>query len=202
MASAHPVRSFAAVASPWGSDTWRYDKNSFLAWCTEATSKKDSAARRELDGMLAMRFGDTDVDKDGKINAAEFDGLCEDIAALPRRFGLAPSWEKEYGTIERCTASRKAMFDMMAATDHLITKVATIGIGADVDDYHIEQYGEQQYLTHLEQAVTDPASRAHASLYGFLLAIFTECDSGCSSRLKPAVGCLEHLSDQCSENKQ
>ena len=79
MASAHPVRSFAAVASPWGSDTWRYDKNSFLAWCTEATSKKDSAARRELYGLLAMRFGDTDVDKDGKINAAEFDGLCEDI---------------------------------------------------------------------------------------------------------------------------
>ena len=29
----------------------------------------------------------------------------------------------------------------------------------------------------MEQAVTDPASRAHASLYEFLLAIFTECDS-------------------------
>ena len=44
----------------------------------------------ELYGMLAMRFGDTDVDKDGKINAAEFDGLCEDIAALPHRFGFGP----------------------------------------------------------------------------------------------------------------
>jgi hypothetical protein len=41
--------------------------------------------------MLAMRFGDVDVDKDGKINATEFDGLCKDVAYLPRRFGLAPS---------------------------------------------------------------------------------------------------------------
>ena len=45
--------------------------------------------------MLAMRFGDTDVDKDGKINAAEFDGLFEDVASLPRRFCFAPSLEKE-----------------------------------------------------------------------------------------------------------
>merc|ERR1712232_1351702 len=130
----------------------------------------DSAARRELYGMLAMRFGDTDVDKDGKINAAEFDGLCEDVASLPRRFGLAPSWEKEHGTVERRTASRKAMFDMLDlrqgpprgwigleqfvnwATDHLITKVATIDVTADVDYYHIEQYGEHQYLSHLEEA--------------------------------------------------
>ena len=50
-----------------------------------------------MDGMLAMRFGDTDVDEHGKINAAEFDGSCKDRASLPRRFGLAPSWEKEYG---------------------------------------------------------------------------------------------------------
>jgi len=189
------VRSFAAVASPWGSDTWRYDKNAFLNWCTEAVDPKPSAAKRELYGMLAMRFGDTDVDKDGKINAAEFDGLCEDVASLPRRFGLAPSWEKEYGSIERRTASRKAMFDMLDlrqgpprnwigleqfvtwATNHLITKVATIDMKAEVDFYHVEQYGEHQTLVFLEQAVTDPNSRAHASLYEFLLAIFTEVDS-------------------------
>merc|ERR1712187_732626 len=53
------------------------------------------------------------IEQYGKINAAEFDGLCEDVASLPRRFGLAPSWEKEYGTVERRTASLKAMFDML-----------------------------------------------------------------------------------------
>jgi len=35
-----------------------------------------------------------DKDKDGKINAVEFDGLCEDVAFLPRRHGLAPGWER------------------------------------------------------------------------------------------------------------
>jgi len=50
--------------------------------------------------MFAMRSGDTDVDKDGKIKAAEFNGSCEDVASLPSRFGLAPSWEKESGITE------------------------------------------------------------------------------------------------------
>jgi len=111
---------------------------------------------------------------------------------FPTAVALAPSLEKEYGTNERRTASRKAMVDMLDlcqgpprgwtgleqfvnwATDHLITKVATIESGTDVDHCYFEQHGEHQYLTHMEQAVTDPASRAHASLYEFLLAIFTK----------------------------
>jgi len=72
---------------------------------------------------------------------------------------LAPSLEKEYGTNERRTASRKAMVDMLDlrqgpprgwtgleqfvnwATDHLITKVATIESGTDVDHCYFEQHG-------------------------------------------------------------
>jgi hypothetical protein len=189
------VRAFAAVPSPWGSDSWRYDKNAFQAWVAEAVGKKGSKAQRELYGELAMRFGDVDVDKDGKINAAEFDMLCEDVASLPRRFGLAPSWEKEYGTVERRTASRKAMFDMIDlrqgparqwvgleqfvrwATDHILTKVGTIDTAAEVDLYHVEQYGETQVLAFLDKATGDVTSREHASLYEFLLAVFTEMDS-------------------------
>jgi len=38
--------------------------------------------------MLAMRVGNGDVDTDGKINAAEFDGFCEDVASLQNRFGF------------------------------------------------------------------------------------------------------------------
>jgi len=63
------------------------------------------------------------------------------------------------------------------AIDHLITKVATIDVYADVNYYHIEQYGEHQYLSHLEEAVMNPSPCAHASLCEFLLAIFTECNS-------------------------
>ena len=143
--------------------------------------------------MLAMRFGDTDVDTDGKFNAAGFDSLCEDIASMPLLLGFTPSWEKESGTIKRRTASRKAAFDMLdlrqgpprgwislelfvhGATDHLITKVAAIEVKPDVDYCHIEQYGELQYLPHWEEAVTNSFSRVY--LYEFLVAIFTECNS-------------------------
>ena len=81
------------------SDVERYDVNSFLAWCDEAVARKDSAAVCELCGILAMRFGDTDVDKDCKISAADFDGSCKNIVSLNRCSGVAPSWEKEYDTI-------------------------------------------------------------------------------------------------------
>jgi len=40
-----------------------------------------------------MSFGDADVDTVGKINAQEFDDLCERVAAMRYRFGLAPYWE-------------------------------------------------------------------------------------------------------------
>merc|ERR1711953_1389525 len=51
---------------------------------------------------------DADKSKTGKLTVAEFDELCENVASLPRRFGLAPSWEQEYGgSMEKRLASRK-----------------------------------------------------------------------------------------------
>merc|ERR1712064_81781 len=43
-----------------------------------------------LYGFLALSFGDVDTDKDGLINAEQFDQLLAEVAALPRRYGLAP----------------------------------------------------------------------------------------------------------------
>ena len=83
-----------------------------LAWHVEAAARTDSSAIRELCGMLAMRFGGIDVDKDGKLSVAEFNGSCKDIASLIRRSGLAPGWLEEYDTTERRTASHKALSGM------------------------------------------------------------------------------------------
>merc|ERR1712007_63618 len=59
-------------------------------------------------GFLALAFADADKSKTGKLTVAEFDELCENVASLPRRFGLAPSWEQEYGgSMEKRLASRK-----------------------------------------------------------------------------------------------
>merc|ERR1712187_445091 len=92
-----PVRSVArpttrafSAASPWGTDGWRHDKNAFKAWCNAAVEPGITKEKREFFGFLALSFGDVDTDKDGVINLEEFDRLLEKVAAVPRRFGLAP----------------------------------------------------------------------------------------------------------------
>jgi len=180
--------------SPWGSDHWRHDKNTFKLWCTEAMVP-GTKAEREFYGFLAVAFGDVDANKDGLINAAEFDLLCEKVAALPRRYGMAPSWEKEYnGDIEARTAARKAMFDKLDtrngparhriglkqfvrwATEHVAAKVGTLDLKSKVDFNHIQDYDEDTFLTYLEYACDNPTSGAYATLYEFLLTIFVESD--------------------------
>ena len=62
--------------------------------------------------VCAMSIRDVDVDKDGDINAHEFDYLCEKVASMPCRFAVSPSWAAEYGgSIEKRIAARKAMLD-------------------------------------------------------------------------------------------
>merc|ERR1712078_762042 len=78
-----------------GAEGRRHNKTDFAHWVKEASTQPNSKAKREFYGYLQMSFGDVDVDKDGKINAQEFDYLCEKVAAMPRRFGFAPSWESE-----------------------------------------------------------------------------------------------------------
>jgi len=187
------VRAFAAH-NPWGSDAWRHNKNSFKSWCKDAVVP-GTKAQREFYGFLAVAFGDVDANKDGLISATEFDLLLEKVAALPRRYGMAPSWEKEYGgDRKKRQNARKAMFDALDtrngpargylglkqfvrfANDHVLKKVATLDMKSKVDFAHIEEYDEATFLNYLEHAVNNPTSGAYASLYEFLLSVFVEAD--------------------------
>jgi len=152
---------------------------------------------------LAMSFGDVDVDKDGWIDEVEFDRLLESVAALPRRFGLAPSWIAEYGTVERRTSARKKMFEAIDGSggfnprgkiamgqfiqwskDHTCRKARTIDdLKDDVALRHIEDYTVDQYLGFLDQAVNIKKSGASASFYNHLLTTFVEADEGCKGHI-------------------
>lgn len=197
-----PLLVRACAASPWGGETWRYDKNAFKQWCKDSTAPGHSKAKREMYGFLGIAFGDVDANKDGFIDHKEFDILCEKVAALPRRFGLAPSWEKEYGgDAEKRRAARKAMFDALDtrngparhviglkqftrwANDHIVQKVATIDTKTKVDFYHIEEYDETTFLNYLDHALNNPDSGAFASFYEFLLSIFIEADMDCKGTI-------------------
>jgi hypothetical protein len=201
LATRSSVRCARAAASPWGAEAWRHDKTAFAQWCTDASKNPNSKAKRELYGFLTMAFGDVDVDKDGKINAQEFDFLCEKVASMPRRFGLAPSWQAEYGgSVDKRTAARKAMFDAIDAKagtsrgwigcaqfvdwafTHVAGKAGTIG-ASEVDLYHVQNYTEGDLLKTLEVACSDKNSREYAGLYEFLLTLFVEVDEGCKGEI-------------------
>jgi len=194
------LRAFAA--SPWGNESWRYDKNAFKNWCADSVAHQGKA-RREMYGFLSIAFGDVDADKDGFINVKEFDLLLEKVAALPRRFGMAPSWVEEYGgDVEKRKTARAKMFDALDtrngpargvigmkqflrwANAHVVEKVATIDMKKKVDFYHVEQHDEQAFVAHLDEAVNNTSSPAFASFYEFLLTIFVESDVECKGTIK------------------
>jgi len=191
------------VASPWGTENWRVDRTAFLNFCRAASQPETSKAKREWSGFLSLAYADVDASKSGQINAEQFDMLCEHVAVLPRRFGLAPTAEAEYGgSMEKRMAARKAMFDQIDtmhgpargwigpaqfirwATDHVAGKVATnveaaSATGKMVDFYHIDNYGKDDFVNAIRVAVSDKKSPEFARLYEFLLAIFVEEDHEC-----------------------
>jgi len=184
-------------------DTWRYDKGAFKAWITKA-SQGSEVEKRQLYGYLALSFGDVDVDKDGWINHEEFDLLLEKVASLPRRFGLAPSAETEYGGDKAARkAARKAMFDAIDGTggfkprgkiamgqfinwtnEHIIGKVASMeGETGRVAFRHVEDFTKEEYVAYVDEAVNKPDSIASTTLYNYLLTLFVEADKECKGQI-------------------
>merc|ERR1712203_550174 len=184
-------------------EAWRYDKGAFKTWATKA-STEDGVEKKQLYAHLALSFGDVDNDKDGWINPEEFDLLLEKVAALPRRFGLAPSWQVEYGgDAARRTAARKAMFDAIDGADgfkprgkiamgqfikwsmqHVGGKSQTIAkLENDVALSNPEKHTVEEYLAFLDKAVNDKKSGASASFYNHLLKVFVEADGGCKGKI-------------------
>lgn len=189
------VRAFSSQ-SPWGSDHWRHDKKAFIQWCNDAQNM-DGSARREFYGFCSLAFGDVDTDKDGFINAEQFDRVLEKVAALPRRYGLAPLSTEN--SAERL-ARHKKIFDWLDTKDgpargvlgldqfmawtfeHVGGKILEIPKG-DVGLYHVEDYSEAEYIGFIERAVNNPGSYEHASFYNFILNCFVEADTQCHGRI-------------------
>lgn len=190
------VRAFAA-GNPWGTDLWRHEKKAFLKWTTQAAKAEPSVARREFYGFIATAFGDVDIDKDGKIDLEQFDRLLEKVAAVPRRYGLAPQATETY--VSRISA-RKKIFDALDtaegkargflaldqfvtyAYDHIAEKVKQVP-DKDTDLYHPEDYNVTEYLDFMNRAVRNAGSYERSSFYNFMLTIFVEADVECKGRV-------------------
>lgn len=209
------VRHYSRIPSPWGDESWRHDKTGFIRLCCDAVHHPTSKAKRELYGFLVLAFGDVDVDKDGKIDAREFDILCDKVASMPRRFGLAPSWQTQYDDCDETrTKARRVMFDAMDskagpargwigcaqfvdwAMTHIAGKVGTLDPSSQVDFYHATDYQEKAYLSAMAKAVNDKTSNEFAGFYEFLLTLFVETDSRCRGTITYSE--FSHLLDRAA----
>lgn len=183
----------APKTAAWGGGCpWQSDKTAFMTWVQAAINNPGGEERKELYGFLCECFMDADNDRDGMIGFEDFDFLIEDAAALPRRFGLAPSWPEMYGDEAHRRQGRMQMFTQMDrhgrgligmeewvafTINHITEKVR--GLQAKprtVDFAHLAGVSTDEFVNYCEKAVSDKHSEEYKSLYEHLFKVFVESD--------------------------
>merc|ERR1711862_220399 len=182
-----------ASMSPWGGGCpWQYDKTAFKKWLKAAIDQPKGPERKELYGFLAECFLDADADRDGFIGTEHgFNFLLDKAAAMPRRFGLAPSNHDVYGTdLEALRTVRRQMFQLMDtkgrgligleqwiefAIAHIKQKVQEIN-WTTIDFCNLESAGADEFIAFLNKALQAKDSEEYKSLYEFLFKTFVEAD--------------------------
>jgi len=186
-----PAGASAAQGQPWGGGcAWASDKTEFRRWVKAAFDFPTGKERKELYGFLCECFLDADTDRDGLVRPGEFDFLIEDAAALPRRFGMAPSWNECYGNENNRRQARSQMFNQMDtqrrgaigmeewidfALKHIQEKVRTMKPEA-LDFKHLSQVSPDQFVQYCDIAVNNKHSEEYKSLYEHLFKVFVESD--------------------------
>jgi len=187
---AEKVTSKDAAEPVFTTPKWQTTASDFGLWVRTAMEKTTSLERQELYTFLTDCFMDADADRDGFVNSDEFDFLVEKAAALPRRFGLAPAWNDQYGSMEARRAGRKELFKKVDSTNrgtigiddwiqyafrHISEKVR--GMSKDVLDFsELPKAGKDKFIAFLKVATNDIKSREYTELYMFLFNNFVLAD--------------------------
>mmetsp|Transcript_51735 Transcript_51735/g.147475 ORF Transcript_51735/g.147475 Transcript_51735/m.147475 type:complete len:547 (+) Transcript_51735:118-1758(+) len=187
---AEKVSSKAAEEPVFAAPKWQTTASAFAPWVRKAIEQPRSEERRELYTFLSDCFMDADADRDGFVNSEEFDFLCEKAAALPRRFGLAPSWRDLYSTVEGRQVARLELFKKVDSSKrgtigmddwiqysfkHIEEKVK--GMHKETIDFgNLQKSGKDKFIAFLKTATTDKKSRENTELYQFLFNNFVLAD--------------------------
>ena len=166
-----PTSTVAKGACPWATESV-----AFKRWVQDAVTR-NAAEREELYAFLTECSVDADTDRDGLVNAEEFDFLIEKAAALPRRFGLAPGWKALYGDIASRQAGRAKLFKtidehkkntigiddwIQYAFKHIAEKVKTMPMRS-LDFENLQASGKGHFLRFLKVAVSSTSSSSRTS---------------------------------------
>ena len=88
-------------------------KADFIAFLKRATDDKSSEEYAEIYIFLFQTFVEADADQSAAVDLEEFDAMIEIAAAVPRRYGLAPTSESMYPSRAARIAARKEAFERM-----------------------------------------------------------------------------------------
>ena len=163
-------------------------REEFIVFIRQAVQDRTSGAYEELYQFLVSCFARADSDLNGKVPISEFDSLIEEAAALPRKYGYAPTTESLYPTEEAKKAGRADWFAKMDtdksgeitldkwitfALDHIVGKIAQLPkdyLASDAKDVT-----KDEFITFIKAAV-DKSTPQYKELYFFLLKTFQKGD--------------------------
>ena len=172
-------------------------REEFIVFIRQAMNDRTSGAYEELYQFLVSCFTRADTDLNGKVPLSAFDQLIEEAAALPRKYGYAPTTESLYPTEDARKAGRSEWFSKMDtdksgyitldkwvtfANNHIMGKVSQLPkdyLGGDSKDVT-----KDEFLTFMKAAV-DKSTPQYKELYFFLLKTFQKGDADRKGEVTP-----------------
>jgi Ca2+-binding EF-hand superfamily protein len=161
-------------------------KEEFVVFIHQAVNDHNSPAYQELYTFLVACFVRADKDMDGTVTVDEVDTLINEAAALPRRYGFAPTNEEMYSTDAQRKAARVKMFREMTkdghikletwiswATEHIVAKASKLS--KDYLGDSSKDVSKEEFITFIKKAVKK-GTPEYRHLYFFLLKCFQEGD--------------------------
>lgn len=173
------------------------DKEAFVRFILRATQDKSTDEYKELYRFLLSCFTEADSNFDGKVGPVEFDIMVERAAAMPRKFGFAPSSAEMFKSASARTQARESMFQKMNTSgsgviafdewlnfcyDHIVGKAAGLNISQAKSRMDTNR---GDFANFIKAATHSKISPEYKELYRFLLKCFTEADSDNDGRVGP-----------------
>lgn len=174
----------------------RMDKTreEFIQFIRHATQDRKSNEFVELYDFLLQSFIRSDANLDGMVSLDEFDALVDIAAALPRKFGYAPTNESLYPKPEDRKAARAKLFATMDSNgdghisfeEWLAFSLEHIGKKVEGLPKDILAGGstKEEFIAFIKKAV-DKSTPEYRELFYFLLKCFVDADKDRDGAVQP-----------------
>jgi Ca2+-binding EF-hand superfamily protein len=174
-------------------------KEEFVVFVHQAINDKHSAAYQELYRFLVACFVRADNRHEGKVYPDMIDTLIDDAAALPRKYGYAPTNEAMYTSPSLRKSARSKLFhdidkskNGFISLEQWVKWASTHVCGKEHNlpkDYlggHSKDVTMEEFVDFIKKAI-NKGSKEYHQLYFFLLKCFQEGDVNHTGAVDPVA---------------